>query len=413
MDDLSLLADLEEAYFDCRKHKRRTYNAIEFEVNWEQNLYQLYLDIKNRNYKIGRSITFIVIKGVKAPREIFAADFRDRVVQHYVVNKLLPYLEKYFIFRRFSSRKGYGTLDSTRLIYQDIQQISEGYTKDCWVAKTDIKAFFTSIDRRILWKRIKSFIKSQYREYDKAIVLYLIKLIILNDPTKNCIKKTPESLWRLIPPHKSLFKSGPYLGLAIGNVTSQILASFYLTPMDKLIDHYFPHHLSWVDDNEISSSDKSQILNFIPKLRKELSKVKLKLNEHKFYIQHYTKGIKFAGSCIKKGRTYPTKRVLTNFIRKVYGFNLMVKKYPAIKLLQSFIGGLNSYLGIMSHHSSYGLRRKVLKTLDPIWFNYFCICKGFKKLYVYKRYRSYYRYIPESQFDKLYHFNVPQKVHIV
>lgn len=404
MDIDTLLVYLEEAYFDCRRHKRHTINAIKFEVSWEENLYKLYLEIKNRSYKVGRSITFVLVKGVKAPREIFAADFRDRVVQHYVVNRLLPYFEKYFIYRRFSSRKGFGTLDSTNLIFRDILELSENYSKDVWLAKTDIKAFFTSIDRKLLWKRLKAFIKSNYHGDDKDTILYLAKLIILNDPTKNCIKKTPSKMWDLIPKHKSLFYSGKDRGLAIGNITSQIFASFYLTPFDKLVDNLFPYHLSWVDDNEISCTDKNQILTSIPLLRKGLDKIHLRLNENKFYLQHYTKGIKFAGSVIKPGRTYSTKRVVTNFIRKIYGYNLMSKRYPIIKLLPSFIPGINSYLGIMSHHYSYGLRRKILKNLDSIWFKYFCIQGGFKKLYIYKRYRVYYQTIPKSQFDRIYRY---------
>lgn len=45
-----------------------------------------------RTTQIGRSIAFIVNKPVK--REIFAADFRDRVVHHLVINKLNHLFEK-------------------------------------------------------------------------------------------------------------------------------------------------------------------------------------------------------------------------------------------------------------------------------------------------------------------------------
>ena len=45
--------------------------------------------------QIGRSIAFIVDKPVK--REIFAADFRDRVVYHFLIGKLNHLFEKQFI----------------------------------------------------------------------------------------------------------------------------------------------------------------------------------------------------------------------------------------------------------------------------------------------------------------------------
>lgn len=57
-----------------------------------KNLVQLYNDINDRSYKIGQSMAFIVNKPVK--REIFAADFRDRIVHHWLISKLNPILRK-------------------------------------------------------------------------------------------------------------------------------------------------------------------------------------------------------------------------------------------------------------------------------------------------------------------------------
>jgi len=70
----SLRAAIFEAYFDCRRHKRGTCNALRFELNLEQEVQSLYQDIVSGKYVIGRSCAFIVYKPVQ--REIFAADFR-------------------------------------------------------------------------------------------------------------------------------------------------------------------------------------------------------------------------------------------------------------------------------------------------------------------------------------------------
>jgi hypothetical protein len=67
------LEELFHAYFECRKNKRNTANALAFEIDYENNLVQLCEEINSGTYKIGRSIAFIVDKPVK--REIFAADF--------------------------------------------------------------------------------------------------------------------------------------------------------------------------------------------------------------------------------------------------------------------------------------------------------------------------------------------------
>ena len=110
-----LLEDLFRAYYDARKNKRNTINQLKFEINYEQNLLQLYDDLVNRTYKISSSICFIVYKPVQ--REVFAADFRDRVIHHLIYNYVNPVFESIFIGDSYSCRKQKGTIDrkSTRL----------------------------------------------------------------------------------------------------------------------------------------------------------------------------------------------------------------------------------------------------------------------------------------------------------
>src|SRR5574344_2470983 len=106
------LPELFDAYFTCRSNKRKTANALAFEVDYEHNLVQLCEDINNGTYQIGRSIAFIVDKPVK--REIFAADFRDRVVHHLIIGKLNHLFEKQFINDSYSCRVGKGTHQNHR-----------------------------------------------------------------------------------------------------------------------------------------------------------------------------------------------------------------------------------------------------------------------------------------------------------
>ena len=56
------LEDLFFAYFSCRQNKRRTINALDFELDYETKLIKLYNDIRSRKYKIGKSIAFIVFE---------------------------------------------------------------------------------------------------------------------------------------------------------------------------------------------------------------------------------------------------------------------------------------------------------------------------------------------------------------
>ena len=96
-----------KAYLDCRKTKKNTANALKFEINREKNLFHLLRELQDRSYRISRHICFIVTE--PKPREIFAADFRDRVVHHLLCNEIYELFEKDFIENSFANRMGKGT----------------------------------------------------------------------------------------------------------------------------------------------------------------------------------------------------------------------------------------------------------------------------------------------------------------
>jgi hypothetical protein len=85
-------------------------------------LIALHEDINRGIYQSGRSIAFVVDKPVK--REIFAADFRDRVVHHLIISKLNPLFEKKFIYDSYACRPGRGTHFGIQRIDRFIRQCS-------------------------------------------------------------------------------------------------------------------------------------------------------------------------------------------------------------------------------------------------------------------------------------------------
>lgn len=97
------LGELFEAYYECRRNKRGTANALAFELDYESSLLKLYEEVQDGTYCVGKSIAFIVDKPVK--REIFAGDFRDRIIHHYIIRKLNPTFEKLFIHDSYSCRE--------------------------------------------------------------------------------------------------------------------------------------------------------------------------------------------------------------------------------------------------------------------------------------------------------------------
>ena len=74
------------AYLVCRKRKRSTINALSFEYRLLDNLFKLALELQKGTYRPSRSVCFVTT--TPKMREIFAADFRDRIVHHLVVGEL-------------------------------------------------------------------------------------------------------------------------------------------------------------------------------------------------------------------------------------------------------------------------------------------------------------------------------------
>ena len=223
-EDSRLRDALFRAFFDARKNKRNTINALAFEMDLETNLRKLYEDIIYGTYNISPSICFIVEKPVK--REIFAANFRDRVVHHYVINQLMDVFENQFIYDSYSCRVGKGNLFGVERLRKFIRSCTANYSRDAYILKLDIQGFFMNINKKQLCDKITTLVRRKYQGWDKEILLSLIRQIVMNDPTDGCIVKGKRSDWDGLPSSKSLFCTPKECGLPIGNLTSQVFANY-------------------------------------------------------------------------------------------------------------------------------------------------------------------------------------------
>lgn len=357
-----------EAYYNCLRHKRNTYGAVKYFIGMEEDLLDLADSINERTYKPSISTAFVVTS--PKPREVFAACFRDRIIHHYVALRLEPLFEEIFGERTFNCRKGKGVLFGVNMLRDDIKACSEGYTRDCWIMKMDLRGFFMSIDKKMLWGMLRDFIMERYHGEDKEDVLYLTEIIVLHEPEKNCVKRSPSSLWEKLPKNKSLFTCGEGLGLPIGNLSSQHFANFMLNSLDVFMEELgFLYHGRYVDDFYIIGNDKQKMLESVPKIREFLrERLHIELHPNKFYLQHYSKGVTFTGSIVKYGRIYPGKRMTGNFRSAIHAMNSAKTKRAAEKAAAS----INSYLGGIVHGDSFGLRYKNLKMLKPeVWKYYY------------------------------------------
>lgn len=369
------LEEIFRAYYDCRKNKRRTINALAFEADFEDNLIELWKDINSRAYSPGKSIAFIVSEPVK--REVFAADFRDRIVHHLIINKLNHLFEQQFINDSYSCREGKGTQFGIQRVSEFIRECSADYSKDCYILKMDIQSFFMSIDKNILFKRLREFVLAQYHEQDQLLIIELIYKVIFNNPEDNCLIKGKKSDWKGLPKSKSLFFVPQDKGLPIGNLTSQIFANFYLNFFDKFVVQTcgVEYYGRYVDDFVIVHRDKSFLIALIDKLKNFIkSELNLTLHPKKIYLQHYSKGVKFIGAVVKPNREYIGNRTKGKFYAKIMQLNKEIEQNhkPNSEFISQAVASINSYLGFMIHYKTFNIRQRLLRQLlDERWLKYF------------------------------------------
>lgn len=391
-----------EAYFDCRHNKRNTANALEYEVCFEDVLIRLTDSINAKSYTPSRSIAFVVTR--PRYREVFAADFVDRVLHHWIVLRIEPLLEQTFSPRTFNCRKGKGTMAAVRQLKEDIMNCSEHYTKGCWVATADMRSFFMSIPKRRLADIVDQFIVDNYEGDDKEDLRWLTEMYIMHCPENNCVLKSPEEMWNMFPHSKSLRYGDGTHGEPIGNLISQILANYYLNEFDWMLEREFGfrYHGRYVDDFYIVSEDKKKILAAMPAIRAYLAGIGITLHSHKFFIQHYTKGVRFVGNIVKADRVYVLNRTVNGLRDAIERLNANAKKAinasetmcdeavwfgGVAGLLEKDVSSVNSYLGFMRHCNAYAVRRRMLAGISDDGYKVVSVVGHFEYIMLKGRYR--------------------------
>lgn len=200
-----------QCYKECKKGKSNTINALHFEFDLVGNLWLLQEQLNNKTYKIGKSICFLT----NSPklREVFAADFKDRVVHHILIKNLMPFYEKKFIYDVYNNRENKGTHKAVLRAKSFMNRYQNGY-----YMQLDIKGFFYNIDKNILFKILYSDIKDNIQYSQES--LWLANKIIYHKPQLNYVFKGNIEKLKMLPAHKTLFKISPNKGLPIGNLTS-------------------------------------------------------------------------------------------------------------------------------------------------------------------------------------------------
>jgi len=340
-------------------------NALRFEINAEENILRLEKGLRNRTYHPSRSILFFVKK--PKLREIFAADFRDRVVHHILVGYLEPLFEKIFIYDSYSCRKDKGTHRAVMRTQSFIRKVSKGGKIRAYYLQLDIKSFFININKEILFSLIK-------KRTNNKNILWLAEKLIFHDCTRSYILKDNKELFKELAPGKSLFGKENKKGLPIGNLTSQFFANVYLNELDQFIKHNLRcrYYLRYTDDFVLLDSSKERLLSWMEEIGQFLEdRLRLELNSKRIKLQPVSNGVDFLGYIIRRDYILVRKRVVNNMNTRLRYFEdcrtARGRIYPTptkgldYKMLEGLRSSLQSYLGHFRWANSYRLREGLLK----------------------------------------------------
>lgn len=349
------ISELFKAYYDCRKAKRNTWNALLFEENLEQNLMDLYYELIENRYRPQRSICFVVTR--PKAREVWAASFRDRIVHHVIYNRYSQLFYNSFIYDSYACIPGKGTLKAANRVQHFMRSASKNNTVPAFFLKADVANFFVSINKDILERLLAKKITDPWW-------FNLTKIVLHNNHKKDVVIRSNKRLLAKVPTHKSLLQARHNLGLPIGNLSSQFFANVYLNELDQYAKHILKakYYARYVDDIVIVYSD-ARVLhqNYIDMNTFIGKQLGIQFHPNKKEINKVSNGVNFVGFIVRPYSMYIRRSTLYNCYQKIQETNNLVDLRPTI----------NSYLGMLRHTNSFKQRLLLAKRLGAIgaWFN--------------------------------------------
>ncbi|WP_238924887.1 MULTISPECIES: RNA-directed DNA polymerase [Achromobacter] len=345
MDTSHSFAELVQAYFDCRRLKRNTASALRFEMDLERNLAQLDDELRSGTYRPGRSICFVITR--PKPREVWAADFRDRVVHHLLYNKIAPRFLSGFIADSCACIPGRGTLYAAQRLEKKVRSVTQNWSRPAMYLKADLANFFVSIDKRYLWLRIGGKIPENWWRGLAAQILF-------HDPRVDVEVRGDRSTLAQVPKHKRLSEAPVHCGLPIGNLSSQFFANILLDGLDKHVKHRLRgrHYVRYVDDFVLLHPSAQWLTEALASIDAYLPGLGLALNPRKTILQPIDRGVDFAGHVIKPWRREIRRRSVATALRRI-------ESLPPASVFETG----NSYLGLLRHADARSDRAKVANAL--------------------------------------------------
>ena len=343
-EDIVDFQNLYQAYLNARKNKRYRGETLKYSAHVEEELINLQNELIWGTYKVG-PYRQKEIREPK-PRIIMALQFRDRVCQWALYQKLNPLFDKQFICDSYGCRVGKGTIAARKRLQYWLRKVQRS-NKQYYILKLDISKYFYRIDHEILYNILKKKIK------DTRILELLKKVIDCEDtpfgvPSGTMPENLPKDEWIY---HK---------GMPIGNLTSQMFANIYLNELDQYCKHKLKLHyyIRYMDDIIILWDDKKELHAIKDNIERFLNeKLRLELNK-KTAIRPSYLPIEFVGAKISYSKIKLRKSTVRRMRRRI---KHIMKAYQNGEMSFYEVNNvMQSYFGLLIHCDSDNLRRRIL-----------------------------------------------------
>lgn len=304
----------------ARKGKRFNREVLAFESNYDENIRHIKHLLETNQFNFGNYSYFKIYD----PKErlICAADFKERIVHHAIMNVCHPYFDRTLIYDTYATRPGKG-------IYQALDRVKYYLARYDYAVKLDYRKYYDSISHNVLIKKLSRLFK------DKQLISIFERII-------------------------SSYEVEPQKGLPIGNLTSQYFANYYLSSLDHEMKEVIkiPCYVRYMDDIVMASNDKSMLKEAV-KFMLIYSKEELDLKLKSPIYSPYRGGVPFLGYKVMPHFYVLSSRSKRRYVKKYKSYQQKCEKgeWSDVEYALHIV----PLIAFVSHASSYSFRQKCMK----------------------------------------------------
>jgi hypothetical protein len=278
MPQIAEMDNLYLAYWKAKRGKGGKAEVLRFGQSLAESLARLQAELLSGQVQVGDYHYFTIYD----PKErlICASSFRERVLQHALMNVCHPVFERYQIYDSYACRLGKGT-------YAALDRAVAFSVRYQYFAKLDVRKYFETIDQPLLLAALGRLFK------DRPLM---------------------DIFGQIIGSYANL----PGKGLPIGNLSSQYFANHFLA----LADHFVKDNLGckaylrYMDDMVLWGHDLGQLKQTVGAFEAFLAN-HLLCALKPTVLNSVGQGLPFLGYVIHPHRVSLAKRSRTRFARKL------------------------------------------------------------------------------------------------